>query len=203
MRKRLTFRRPRPAVLLAAGLATALLGAAGVITTTDADADGHSARPAPARTATAAPPPSASRPLVQAFNSGWKAGVKALGTSGKATKPGDLTPQGDAAWGTAWYDGWVDGQADALGDDNRDGKVARGETGYDPCAGEVEFADMCARINTHPAFAYSDENDRVRSVASGHAQLVQLRQIGVKPGSDRFAAALSELDTQWVQHNEN
>ncbi|MYW67195.1 hypothetical protein GTY65_24455 [Streptomyces sp. SID8379] len=204
MRKRIAFRRPRPAVLLAAGLATAALGTFGVLST---DATGTD-RPAagPQATATATATPRAKVSVVTAYNKGWREGVAALGANGKAAAAPALSPTSPYSWdpyATAWHDGWVDGQADALGDDNRDGKVTRGETGYNPCAGEVEFIDMCKAIAKHPAYAFTDEQDRVHSVASGRAQLVQLRQTGVRPGTDRFAAALSELDTQWVQHNEN
>ncbi|WP_371605012.1 hypothetical protein OG345_42095 (plasmid) [Streptomyces sp. NBC_01220] len=121
-------RRPRPAVLLAAGLAVALLGAGATLT-----APAHSPAAAHHTTVTATADSHAGQTdanLVDAFNGGWKAGVAALGNGTKATVP-PVTADGADPGTVAWMDGWVDGQADALGDDNRDGVVDEDESGWD------------------------------------------------------------------------
>ncbi|MFF8399884.1 hypothetical protein [Streptomyces sp. NPDC016172] len=121
-------RRPRPAALLAAGLATAFLGAATVVGPT-ADAGTPDAAPSPRPTVTVTVS-TGTADLVAAYNGGWKAGVTALGDGTKPTYP-DVVGDGNAPGTVAWMDGWVDGQADALGDDNRDGIVDEDESGWD------------------------------------------------------------------------
>ncbi|MFF7838842.1 hypothetical protein ACFZC6_08505 [Streptomyces ossamyceticus] len=119
-------RRPRPAALLAAGLATAFLGAVATLgPTSDADARSDAPSPRPTDTVT-----TDTADLVAAYNGGWKAGVTALGNGTKPTYP-DVVADGNAPGTIAWMDGWVDGQADALGDDNRDGIVDEDESGWD------------------------------------------------------------------------
>ncbi|MYX26827.1 hypothetical protein GTY75_09120 [Streptomyces sp. SID8381] len=59
-----------------------------------------------------------------AYNAGWQAGVAAL-TDGIRPAYKDV-----AAAASDWADGWIDGQADAIGDDNRDGMVTEGESGW-------------------------------------------------------------------------
>lgn len=62
---------------------------------------------------------------VTAYNAGWEAGVAALRHGVRPAYPDVVAAVND------WADGWIDGQADALGDDNRDGVVNEGESGWD------------------------------------------------------------------------
>ncbi|MFF4902337.1 hypothetical protein [Streptomyces sp. NPDC001068] len=84
-----------------------------------------------ADTATPEPAPApAADDVVTAYNAGWKAGVDALGHGTHATPPAASGDANDAGT-VAWADGWIDGQADAMGDDDRDGTVEPGESGWD------------------------------------------------------------------------
>ncbi|MEU1313337.1 hypothetical protein ABZ419_31200 [Streptomyces cinnamoneus] len=110
-RLRLPIRRPRPAVLLAAGLATATLGALAAFGHTY---DGRNAG------ATLGTP-------------GCSIGVEWKGNPGPfgscaGTDP-DAKPTQDEIV-TAFNDGFTDGRADALGDDNRDGRIDEDESGF-------------------------------------------------------------------------
>ncbi|WP_406730672.1 hypothetical protein [Streptomyces sp. NBC_01794] len=204
---RLLARRPRPAALLAAGLATAFLGAAATL----GPSSPSTAAPAPRPTATVT---TDTADLVTAYNGGWKAGVAALGDGTEPTHP-DVTADGSDPGTVAWNGDWIDGQADALGDDNRDGVVDEDESGWDchtmgnrqcgtktpaQCRGEVEFADLCATVATRPAYAWTDADGTPRSVAAGRELL---SRITAAPGTEEFAAAPFTLDTQWAQHNED
>ncbi|MFJ1552782.1 hypothetical protein [Streptomyces mirabilis] len=122
-------RRPRPAALLAAGLATALLGAAAALGPSP-DADARSAAPFPRPAATAhVDTATGTADMVAAYIGGWKAGVADLGDGTKPTYP-NVVGDGADPGTVAWTDGWIDGQADALGDDNRDGVVDEDESGW-------------------------------------------------------------------------
>ncbi|MFE9993464.1 hypothetical protein [Streptomyces avermitilis] len=200
-------RHPRPAAFLAAGLATAFLGAAAVLGPT---ADAPDAAPSSRPTATAA---ADTADLVAAYNGGWKAGVADLGDGTKPTYP-DVTADDSDPATVAWNDGWIDGQVDALGDDNRDGMVDEDESGWDchtmgnrkcgptapaQCRGEVEFADLCATVAERPAYAWTDADGTRHSVAAGRELLTRITTV---PGTEEFAAALFALDTHWAQHND-
>ncbi|WP_409473551.1 hypothetical protein [Streptomyces sp. HC307] len=207
---RLLARRPRPAALLTAGLATALLGAAAALgPTADADIPAATPKAHPAATVTVD-----TADLVAAYNGGWMAGVAALGDGSKPTYP-DVVADGSAPGTVAWMDGWTDGQADALGDDNRDGVVDEDESGWDchtmgnrkcgptvpaQCLGELDFADLCATVAERPAYAWTDADGTPHSVAAGRELLTRITAV---PGTEEFAAALFALDTQWAQHNED
>ncbi|MFM9698856.1 hypothetical protein [Streptomyces europaeiscabiei] len=119
-------RRPRPAALLAAGLATAFLGAAAALGPT-AEADTPAVAPSPRPIAIVTVD---TADLVAAYNGGWVAGVANLGDGTKPTYP-DVIADGNTPGTVAWVDGWTDGQAAALGDDNRDGVVDEDESGWD------------------------------------------------------------------------
>lgn len=205
---RLLIRRPRPAAILAAGLATALLAGAAAFGPAP-DADTPTAAPSPRPTVTVT---TDTADIVAAYNGGWEAGVRDLGDGTKPTTPkasGDPGKPGTVAWA----DGWIDGQADALGDDNRDGVVDEDESGWDcrtmgnrqcghpvECRGEVEFADLCATVAARPAYAWTDADGTPHSVANGRELL---SRITAAPGTEEFAAVLFALDTQWAQHNED
>ncbi|MGW7594597.1 hypothetical protein, partial [Streptomyces rubiginosohelvolus] len=88
-----------------------------------------SSAPRPATTAMVTPDRGQGS-TVEAYNAGWLAGVAALDNGAEQTPPDAMGDGGDPGT-VAWADGWVDGQADALGDDNRDGVVDEGESGWD------------------------------------------------------------------------
>lgn len=73
-------------------------------------------------------------PLVAAYNGGWQAGEGDFRDGSKPTPP-DAIGDSDDPVTVAWNDGWIDGQADLLGDDNRDGHVSKGESGWDSRTG--------------------------------------------------------------------
>ncbi|GHF32970.1 hypothetical protein GCM10010218_12550 [Streptomyces mashuensis] len=111
-RLRLSTLRPRPAALLATGLATATLGA---LATFGHTYDGQNAG-------------------ATFGTSGCSIGVEWRGNPGlfgscTGTDP-DAKPTQDEIV-TAFNDGFTDGRADALGDDNRDGRIDEGESGWD------------------------------------------------------------------------
>jgi hypothetical protein len=150
-------RRPRPAVIALAGLATTVAALVATLGTTYSGANEGAtlgpagcfvgvewrgetgvygsctgtdpdAAPQPAHTVTITAP--ADDDVVTAYNAGWKAGVDALGHGTHPTYP-DVVGDANDAGTVAWADGWIDGQADALGDDNRDGQVEEDESGWD------------------------------------------------------------------------
>ncbi|MEU0429754.1 hypothetical protein ABZ235_40545 [Streptomyces canus] len=115
----------------------------------------------------------------------------------------------------AYNDGWIDGRADLMGDDNRDGYVDEGESGWDcatmgnrqcgpgvsaQCKGETEYADLCATVAGRPAYAWTEADGTPHALAAGRKLLARL---DVAPGTEEFAAALFALDTLWAQHNED
>ncbi|WP_087793304.1 hypothetical protein [Streptomyces sp. CS159] len=107
-------RRPRPAALLAAGLATTLLGTAAVFSPVTADPQAGPALPTPLTTATA---PASTAPAVSddaraaAYNEGWMEGEDDLmATDCKTRIPTDVPQSGDPlvdAYNAGWHDGQV------------------------------------------------------------------------------------------------
>ncbi|CAM5238011.1 hypothetical protein [Streptomyces griseomycini] len=178
--RRFFTRRPRPAAIITAGLATVILGTAAALGATPGTDTTAAPAPRPSVSATAT-----EEPLVTAYNAGWKAGVAALGDS-KVPTYSNAVGDGSDPGTVAWHDGWVDGQADALGVP-------------DECRGEIEYAELCATVAAREAYAYTDTDGVTHAVPSGREQLARL---DATPGTDAFAAALFELDTQWVQRNE-
>ncbi|MEU8911731.1 hypothetical protein [Streptomyces nigrescens] len=104
---RLLARRPRRTALLAAGLATAALGA---LATLGSVYDGQNAG------ATFGTP-------------GCFIGVEWRGDPGVFGSCTGTEPDAEAV--TAYNDGFIDGRADAMGDDNRDGRIDEDEQGWD------------------------------------------------------------------------
>lgn len=200
-------RRPRPAALLAAGLATAFLGAAAVLGPT-ADADTPATAPSPRPIATVTVD---TADLVAAYNGGWMAGVADLGDGTKPTYP-DVVADGNTPGTVARMDGWTDGQADALGDDNRDGVVDEDESGWDChtmgnhlCGADVpperkgagEALRICVTVASRTAYGWDlPDGGRVDS-PGGRAQI---RDLEVRPGTPEFAAALEALDAEYREH---
>ncbi|MFM9647817.1 hypothetical protein ACKI1S_16915 [Streptomyces galilaeus] len=200
-------RRPRPAALLAAGLATAFLGAAAALGPT-ADADAPAAAPSPRPIATVTVD---TADLVAAYNGGWTAGVADLGDGTKPTYP-DVITDGSTPGTVAWMDGWTDGQADALGDDNRDGVVDEDESGWDcqtmgnrlcgadvppECKGAGEALRLCVTVASQPAYGWDIPEGGRADNPDGRARIRDLEE---KPGTPEFAAALGALDAEYREH---
>lgn len=199
----------RPAVLLAAGLATTLLGA-GAVLTAPAHSPSAAPRPAIATADSHAGPTDAD--VVDAYNGGWKAGVAALGNGAKATVP-PVVADGNDPGTVAWMDGWVDGQADALGDDNRDGVVDEDETGWDcttmgnrqcgaaarpaECRGAGEATTLCVTVVGRPAYGWTNADGSKVDLPVGAAMV---RDLDEKPGTPEFADALRALDAEYRAH---
>ncbi|MER6109296.1 hypothetical protein [Streptomyces hirsutus] len=195
--------RPRPAVaLLAAGLATAFLGALATLGPTDTDADTRGTAPTP-RPTTTATATALEDPLVVAYNAGWTAGVAALGDSTRPTYP-NVTGDGSNPGTIAWADGWIDGQADALGDDNRDGIVDEDESGWDcatmgnrqcgptdPAAGAVAAPLECEHND-----APTDVFRLCLTVAARPGGPEGIAALPQTPGTPAWADALRALDRE-------
>ncbi|MFG2408830.1 hypothetical protein ACGFR8_31690 [Streptomyces brevispora] len=202
---RILTRRPRPAVLLAAGLATALLGAGATLT-------GHS-MPAPHHPTATITADAEDAVLVDAYNGGWNAGVAALGDGMKATAP-PFVANGNDPGAVAWADGWVDGQSDARGDDNRDGVVDEDETGWDcatmgnrqcgaaaalpdECRGAGDVTTLCVTVVSRPAYGWTNLDGSKVDLPAGAAMV---RDLDEKPGTPEFADALRALDAEYRAH---
>ncbi|MFF0698389.1 hypothetical protein ACFYU4_37865 [Streptomyces tendae] len=145
---RLLARRPRPAAILAAGLATTLLGTAAVFSPVTANPQASPAHSTPLTTVTdPAGTPSAvtESALADAYNKGWMEGEDDLmATDCKTRIPTDVPQTGDPlvdSYNAGWHDGRVnladsgacepENLSIAPGDDNRDGIVDEDESGWD------------------------------------------------------------------------
>jgi hypothetical protein len=186
MRMRLFTRRPRPSVLLAAGLALSLLSGAATITPSS------SAASEPRPTAT---PAVDKGDVVGGFNAGWKAGVADLGDKTAATYP-DVATDGSDPDTVAWVDGWIDGQSSALGDDNRDGKVTRGEAGWE-CRNAGTAHRLCVTVVSLPAYEWTNDDGSTVGIPNGRAQVRDLEE---KPGTAAWTDALRALDAEYREH---
>ncbi|MET9776228.1 hypothetical protein ABZ023_18540 [Streptomyces sp. NPDC006367] len=107
-------RRPRPAAILAAGLATAFLGSAAVLS--PATADQHAGTPLPTPTVATAPAPTATpavtdKAIADAYNEGWTEGQDDFMAT-DCTGPIPTLPDSDDPLVTAYNEGWIDGQHD-------------------------------------------------------------------------------------------
>ncbi|MBZ6253537.1 hypothetical protein KVH27_34885 [Streptomyces olivaceus] len=101
-------RRPRPAALLAAGLATTLLGAAAVI-----GPDPQAGTPLPAPLVTVTALAVSDDDIATAYNDGWTEGQDDL-MAADCTEPVPTAPKTDDPLVTAYNDGWIDGQLDLI-----------------------------------------------------------------------------------------
>ncbi|WP_108934579.1 hypothetical protein [Streptomyces ardesiacus] len=109
-------RRPRPAAILAAGLATTLLGTAAVLSPVTADAPAGRSISAPHATATAfasTAPAMSDDEVAAAYNEGWTEGQDDFMGTGCA-EPVPTAPEDTDPLVTAYNDGWIDGQYDLI-----------------------------------------------------------------------------------------
>ncbi|MGW2550038.1 hypothetical protein [Streptomyces sp. NPDC001635] len=201
-------RRPRPAALLAAGLATAALGVVACFTSTY---DGRNAG------ATIGTP-------------GCFVGVEWRGdpgvfTSCDGTDP-DATPRptrtativGSEDTVTAYNDG----RADAMGDDNRDGRVDEDESGWEchtmgnrvcgtdgtetapVAAPECELPNaaadvirLCLTVAAQPAYGWTNPDGSRVDNPAGRALVADLEE---EPGTPEWATALRALHADYLEH---
>ncbi|MEE1764469.1 hypothetical protein [Streptomyces sp. SP18BB07] len=98
-------RRPRPAALLAAGLAAAFLGAAAAFGPGTADPHAGTPLPAPLATVTLVTEDA----IATAYNDGWTEGRDDLMATG-CVEPIPTAPESDDPLVTAYNDGWIDGR---------------------------------------------------------------------------------------------
>ncbi|MGV9509375.1 hypothetical protein ACWDQZ_27620 [Streptomyces tendae] len=173
-------RRPRPAAILAAGLATTLLGTAAVFSPVTADPQ---AGPAPLATVTA---PVSTAPAVPeldiaaAYNEGWTEGRDDLMATDCAEPIPTATRDADPLV-TAYNDGWTEGQQDLV--DSGACEPQNAHTGAVAAPLECEHNDaptnvfrLCLTVAARPG---------------GPEAIAALPQT---PGTEQWANALRALD---------
>ncbi|WP_328491230.1 hypothetical protein [Streptomyces zaomyceticus] len=196
MRRRL----PRLASVLTAGAAALMLGTLGFIGSSDATLADY----APQQAAPASP-------LAAAYDSGWQAGVKALGDGTAPTFP-NVTADSTDPGTLAWVDGWAAGQAAALGDDNGDGRVDEDESGWDCrtmgnglCGSDVpaeceragEVLQLCVAVTSRPPYGWTNPDGSRVDNPDGRTQV---RDLDETPGTPEWADALQALDAEYREH---
>ncbi|WP_435060222.1 hypothetical protein [Streptomyces sp. bgisy060] len=123
-------------------------------------------------------------------------------------------PGSSAALVEAYNDGFIDGRADAMGDDNRDGIVSEGESGWGcrvvgnggcgvrvvpaECAGAGAAVDLCVTVSGRPPYGWTNPDGSRVDNPDG---LTQVRDLDETPGTAAFAAALRSLDAEWRNHH--
>ncbi|GHG80702.1 hypothetical protein [Streptomyces griseocarneus] len=191
-RLRLPTRRPRPAVLLTAGLATAALATFGHTY------DGQNAG------ATFGTPGCS-------FGVEWR-GSPGLFGSCTGTDPGAKPTPDEIV--TAFNDGFTDGRADALGDDNRNGRIDEDESGWDchtmgnrvcgtrivadECKGAGAAVDLCVTVASRPPYGWTNADGSRADNPDGRARIRDLEE---KPGTPGFPEALRALDADRREHH--
>ncbi|MCX4976511.1 hypothetical protein [Streptomyces sp. NBC_00620] len=160
-------RRPRPAAILAAGLATAFLGAAAAL---GPSASPTSATPRPTAGVTVTAPGDDNRDgIVDEDESGWDCrtmGNRVCGTDKPVALPVDCTPSGVCT---------VDGLPDE-------------------CANAGDDTALCVTVASRPAYAWTNPDGSKATNPDGRAQLRDLEEA---PGTPEFTAALEALDAEY------
>ncbi|MGW8387184.1 hypothetical protein ACWGMW_29845 [Streptomyces albidoflavus] len=146
------------------------------------------------------------------------AAVIALGALGTLTAPGSTpdTPRANKPSPAAphdavetFNDGFKDGVADAIGDDNRDGQVTEGESGWSggPAMAaplECEHNDapddvftLCLTVAAQRPYAWTNPDGSTVGIPEGTALI---RDLDEKPGSPEWADALQALSDEYDAH---
>lgn len=109
----------------------------------------------------------------------------------------------EAAAVAQFNEGFADGRADGMGDDDRDGRVERGEQGWSAevlreCAGAGRALRLCVTVASRPAYGWANPDGSRADNPDGRAMVRDLEE---RPGTPGFAAALRALDAEWRAHH--